>query len=1462
MKRKQSAGREQRVRRLWAVSLLGLLIAAPTGRAADEVVGKLADVSGSTAGGTSQASAPSPLDAILGPQPNLSTDAACAELVRKISQTIPREKLGEMLAARKDAAELKSRLGAGRAELQNRLMERAIKIANAKLAAERRAPLMRLLSINSGSADDFSRDVDITLFGGDNVREKALFAAIEEAAHHPDIGLDAKVGAGGLKIDALEATFFPSGNDLPDARYAENPAKHIREYREALQKQRAEVEAYKGSGWKLEVYTKRNPETARVMEFTYSPDSAAVVRHGYLPENGEELRSLLHGSATRRLAKWEKAAALVSPLLQAKQHGEGGDPTKGPIKYAARSLDTVAAYFDFPPWEKLSADDRAALLSRVVPHLNPAQPVARALLDKMASALETARQIRIKKGSSLPMEEIKILERISTRFLEQSVQATLSETAAAMLSPPPLELNNANMSAEDLERFGRMSAREQIEFKARKDADYRRCVSAEAMEDLLMAVVEVRGLDIDPETGEPRGRTGAAVLDEMKRRAPPHLKPVINLAVDYAVTYHSSSWARDLKSSAAATKRLYDLRAEMRKVMQQARTPGEQVLETARRTPPGVFIRQEATRSGSVLGEAGSRMRQRARRAAEAQFPEAAVTYRRAVAELASAPPSYLRQRVVDTMLDLGNISDGLQLVEMYQGGATAAEYLQFGAENLLGRTHWAAGIFVSGLKARSEEDLRLVANEAFFAAAAQFLPGIGQVKAVFDVAKGTLNVTVGYVIQGRNAETADCLYVGPNRTGPIDAPIAGSGTVAEAPREAGFCVLADRHFQLVRTPGASSDHRVVNCAALYQEYFQQWTRQDWDGLKDFGPRGGDTTPFLQAHDELAALLLREAGRTGPLWIPPPGRSAADVVAEMLTWRAPAEYEYRRAMAAIYPLLEQRCRVVVRKVLNEAGARSYRSIFQAEGEDVIEQLVVQRLATDVLTGMTDAWRQRATEQPLARRQIERAAMAEDIAAIAGAVRKGAFEAAVPLKAPKIELNVRVSGKRGSGGTQVPVAAKATSPISPKGAAPGPAPGAVPLLDGSAPVVFVPQIVPLDETQRTSRLRLERMEEKVTLVARAPDSPDDGKVGPGDRIRTEVVFAARDGDGGPIVSTSRVVYDLVLPEQPPTGLVIRRSAITYGDGPPPEVYDYIDTTPLLVREPTGHTVLKLPAGWRLDDNRRVRHGPTTKRHSDWSEVKHYRFGHLHGLEKRTRDDGRVVYERQWDNGKPHGATVQYNFSDQFEDFAPLGGRTVTMYEHGSVASREAWTANNLPRLKMTLQRVTPVSDEERNSLWDENARRPIYYRGQLEVFYKNGKPELRGSFVQPPKEQTAGKRDYYTASFRYRPPMYTDIFIEGEWTFWREDGTLERKLTGRNGILSGPAEYYENGKLVAKGRMEGSNRVGKWEIYWPDLGRVKMTGNYGPDGNPTGTWQTFGRNTLDTPTPLAADLLGRSADYSR
>ena len=86
--------------------------------------------------------------------------------------------------------------------------------------------------------------------------------------------------------------------------------------------------------------------------------------------------------------------------------------------------------------------------------------------------------------------------------------------------------------------------------------------------------------------------------------------------------------------------------------------------------------------------------------------------------------------------------------------------------------------------------------------------------------------------------------------------------------------------------------------------------------------------------------------------------------------------------------------------------------------------------------------------------------------------------------------------------------------------------------------------------------------------------------------------------------------------------------------------------------------------------------------------------------------------------------------------------------------------------------------------------------------------------------------------------------EGEWSWYRETGKLEKRGSIHMGHLDGNWEYfYPNGKLMLKGSYHIDRKIGSWSGFYED-GSPKFEGTY-KDGKENGLWKTYMEGTRAT-----------------
>jgi antitoxin component YwqK of YwqJK toxin-antitoxin module len=313
------------------------------------------------------------------------------------------------------------------------------------------------------------------------------------------------------------------------------------------------------------------------------------------------------------------------------------------------------------------------------------------------------------------------------------------------------------------------------------------------------------------------------------------------------------------------------------------------------------------------------------------------------------------------------------------------------------------------------------------------------------------------------------------------------------------------------------------------------------------------------------------------------------------------------------------------------------------------------------------------------------------------------------------------------------------------------------------------------------------------------------------------------------------------------------------------FEYIDLAPLY---PPGSWKgeWKAPAGWVMDNSSRVLHGPHVTRNKQGvvTKAQSFRFGRLHGVEKKMAEDGRVERESSYDNGVLHGKVTSYQLKEENWMNCPVGGSAVTIYDQGAVVSHEIRAADGTFRIRAKADRITPAGAAP-----NPDIAGGIAYRGEYEEFSPAGKLTLKSGFVNIPTDEVARVGEKNLASFTpqfggrrysFRIPL-PELFADGERTESRDDGTLRLRMSHRRGLASGRYESWSSsGKIEKRGSIEGGRPVGRWEWFYAS-GRPQAVGTYGSDGRPTGEWVRYGDSDNNPGMKLTGEAVQRDPYFN-
>lgn len=891
-------------------------------------------------------------------------------------------------------------LDIGRHDLLKALLTRSCERANTRLRNEGLSPLTQATTVNSGGTGDYTRDVDLTVFGGDSLRETYLFEAILEEAASLGLKCDPDPRHGvkaGLNFPQLEVAFHRGNNDLPDMRFSSDVQSFAADYKNVINNQAQNPEAYFGYGFEVEVQGRRSlsfkPGQTMVQEFICE-EGKPVQYRGQIASCQREVRAILLGSIGQRYRRAQNSSHITNHYLQACRHEQGSDHdlSKGALKYAGRSVEALCDYYGMKNWPDLVLEDRVALLKHLFPDGYGNKPNERATLEHMAESLDVAYLTFL--GKAVPKaaggKEVSNAERdaeMCMRFMQKAVATTTQSVAEEMLHPPSFD---PRFLEEAARRSGKtwdlMNAKERNTFAMQADDNYRRCCSVAAMENLLCMVQQVRQLDI-PEFNNKGDSPGKTALEHMLDSADEVSRPILELAIDHAEAAVAIDSASDPIRKKAAEQRLKAYRRQMESITGLP-SAGETLIEKASKLQPSDYVTAIKTQKPYPLGEDVALLRRRfSDHIAEAFPPTDIAGFRAHLKEVGAK--SYVLRKMTHEIASPATAMDVINLIEIYQNGGGKTELAKAAGLSLVNRGHWSLGFLFQAGSVRTEKDLEELGKNVVFETFARLVPGAGQIKLIFDIEKGLVNITVGYTFNQLNADLIDALYTG--EAGRLKEGTAG--TVAGKLRDSGFCILDPVYLKKETDPKTKVQSIVLDKVALYEASFERFTgRNPYETSVPTADRvAGQVT---RAHDGLLNSLDALAASQEPSWF---GRS---------TELKPTNEMLQNAMTAYYKALEAFTGPAARKVLSESAART----FVKEGKDQIEEGLIARYTQDILNGTLAAWQTRQIERTQARREVEASANFADMNQFAVSLAKQAFEARTgESEPPDYTLEVRLPG---------------------------------------------------------------------------------------------------------------------------------------------------------------------------------------------------------------------------------------------------------------------------------------------------------------------------------------------------------------------------------------------------------------------------------------------------------------------
>jgi hypothetical protein len=618
------------------------------------------------------------------------------------------------------------------------------------------------------------------------------------------------------------------------------------------------------------------------------------------------------------------------------------------------------------------------LLATVMPKGYLGEPGGRQRLEQMSQAVDYA--YATFQGKATPKtwgkrefdaDAVSQVSQISLIFLRKASASMVGAVAQEMLDPPSLSPRFlAEVNQHDA-KWQQMSPDERDAYARQRDENYKQCVSIAAMENLLATVEQLRVLDL-PDF-DPKGmKPGTHALKEMVEAADPRLKPILEIAVAHA---DASVRLQSAKTPEERTRAAAELAAVRTRMEEHTRkpSPGRQIEDAAAAVGGAQYVRQKKAGAAVAGTEPPEETRRRMQKFTEDSIhAEEAAGIRAQIAKM--GVKGYAKRRMAEEVFQLGNVADALQLIEMYQGDASAADYTWYATTQVLSRCYWGMGFLVQAVQVKNEADVKALGKNVVFDAFSRVIPGMAQAKIIFDIERGLVMVTFGHMINVANAELIDALYTG--EAGRINAGTAGK--VAGQIRDTGVCVLDPKW--VIQAPDKRGAIQVaVDQPALYRGLFTQWFGEStrYDEIGSRSALAGDKGKILAAHDRLAKALMAVGTDKEPSWF---GKSTDYVDPDNLN---KAAEDFSKAIAPW-------CRAKTDAVVDELAPRQY----FVDGKDMIAEGLHQRLLSDVVGGMVATWQTHRVEQMFARREVEYAAKVGDISALGKALTE-ADDVAMP-----------------------------------------------------------------------------------------------------------------------------------------------------------------------------------------------------------------------------------------------------------------------------------------------------------------------------------------------------------------------------------------------------------------------------------------------------------------------------------
>ena len=191
----------------------------------------------------------------------------------------------------------------------------------------------------------------------------------------------------------------------------------------------------------------------------------------------------------------------------------------------------------------------------------------------------------------------------------------------------------------------------------------------------------------------------------------------------------------------------------------------------------------------------------------------------------------------------------------------------------------------------------------------------------------------------------------------------------------------------------------------------------------------------------------------------------------------------------------------------------------------------------------------------------------------------------------------------------------------------------------------------------------------------------------------------------------------------------------------------------------------------------------------NEITYYKGSPFSGVILDYYDNGKVMFEKSYKEGKRHGEWVGYNLSNEKTTFLFKDGKRIDLeFDLKDEVVKKYYDNGQLK-----------ISGTKINGKYD----------GEYEEYLKNGQLKVKTSYKDG---KFNGKYEgYYLNGKLKEESNYIQGIYEGESKRYYDNGNLSELITYKNGKQEGLIErYYKNGQLMVKKTIINQNINGQFQ----------------------------------------------------